>query len=55
MARGTIEIKADPADVEKHVKESLKNRLISNALKDEILKVIMEMEAREYSKCVSSL
>ena len=55
MAGGTIEIKADPADVEKHVKESLKNRLISNALKDEILKVIMEMEAREYSKCMSSL
>jgi hypothetical protein len=55
MAGGTIEIKADPTDVEKHVKESLKNRLISNTLKDDILKVIMEMEAREYGKCVSSL
>jgi hypothetical protein len=55
MAGAMIEIKADPTDVEKHVKESLKNRLISNALKDEILKVIMEMEAREYSKCMSSL
>src|SRR5271154_2463963 len=55
MAGGTIEIKADPVDVEKYVKESLKNRRIANAVKDEILKVIMEMEAREYGKCVSSL
>ena len=45
-----IEIKADPADVEKYVKESLKTRLIGNALKDEILKVIMEAEAREYNR-----
>jgi hypothetical protein len=50
MGGGTIEIKADPADVEKYVKESLKNQLLSQALKDEILKVIREADAREYGK-----
>jgi len=47
MAGSMIEIKADAADVEKYVKESLKNRLLSESLKDEILKVIMKAEASE--------
>jgi hypothetical protein len=55
MDGGTIEIKADPADVEKYVKESLKNGLIANALKDEILKVVIAADAREYGNCLSLL
>jgi len=55
MAGGTIEIKADPTDVEKYVKESLKNRLITDALKDEILKVVVAADARESGKCLSLL
>ena len=55
MAGGTIEINANPTDVEKYVKETLKNRLIANALKDKILKVVIAAGAREYGKYLSLL
>jgi len=43
-----IEIKADPADVEKFVTQSLTGRRINQALKEDILKVIQEADAKEY-------
>jgi hypothetical protein len=43
-----IEIKADPADVEKFVTESLKGRRITQALKEDILKVIQKADTRQY-------
>jgi len=44
-----VEIKADPVDIEKFVTESLKDRRMNEALKADVLRVIREADAREYT------
>lgn len=44
-----IQIKADGADVERFVRESLRELLISDPLKEDILRVIQDANASEYA------